>query len=141
MVVNERFAMLADVRLGIMRVRSINEELPNGGLFLTVLLRQWSNVLFFGVMVVIVAEPINNGPWGAIAMLATCIIVLQKFDVIRDGRVARGVRHWCCTTIRKQGTMIADAGLQLCHCGKGKIECQTLVINITTINKLIKTQL
>jgi hypothetical protein len=37
--------------------------------------------------------------------------------------------------------MIADAGLWLRHCGKGKIECQTLVINITAINKLIKTWL
>jgi hypothetical protein len=27
------------------------------------------------------------------------------------------------------------------HCGKGKIECQTLVINITAINKSIKTRL
>jgi len=26
-------------------------------------------------------------------------------------------------------------------CGKGKIECQTLVINITAINKSIKTRL
>jgi hypothetical protein len=32
--------------------------------------------------------------------------------------------------------------LRLRHCGKGKIECQTLVINITAvINKLIKTRL
>jgi hypothetical protein len=28
-----------------------------------------------------------------------------------------------------------------CHYGKGKIECQTLVINIIAINKLIKTRL
>jgi hypothetical protein len=34
--------------------------------------------------------------------------------------------------------MIVDAGLQLRHCDKGKIECQTLVINITAINKSIK---
>jgi hypothetical protein len=39
---------------------------------------------------------------------------------------------------QKQGTMIVDAGLQLRHCDKGKIECQTLVINITAINKSIK---
>jgi hypothetical protein len=31
--------------------------------------------------------------------------------------------------------------LQLRHCDKGKIECQTLVINITAINKSIKTWL
>ncbi len=50
-------------------------------------------------------------------------------------------RHWCCTAARKQGTTIADAGLWLRHCDKGKIECQTLVINITAINKPIKTRL
>jgi hypothetical protein len=35
-------------------------------------------------MVVAVVEPINNGPWGAIAMLATRIIVVQEFGVIGD---------------------------------------------------------
>jgi hypothetical protein len=80
--------MLADVRLGIMRVRNVDEELPNGGLCLTALFRQWFNVLFFDIMVVAIAEPINNGPWGTIAILATHIIVVQKFGVIGDGRVA-----------------------------------------------------
>jgi hypothetical protein len=33
-------------------------------------------------MVVAIAERINNGPWGAmIAMLATRIIIVQKFDI------------------------------------------------------------
>ncbi len=98
MVVDERFTMLIN---DIVRVRSVGEELPNGGLCATTLLRQRSNVLFFGVMVGVVTEAINNGPWGAIAMLATRIIVVQKFGVIGDGQVARGVRHWCYTIARK----------------------------------------
>ncbi len=69
------------------------KELPNGGLCPTTLLRRRFNVLFFDVMVVIVAKLINNGPWVAIAMLATRIIAIQKFDVIGDRQVARGVRH------------------------------------------------
>jgi len=35
-------------------------------------------------MVVAIIEPINNGPWGAIAMLATRIIAIQEFGVIGD---------------------------------------------------------
>ncbi len=85
--------MLTNIRLGIVRVCNVNERLPNGGLCLTVLLRQWFNVLFFDVMVVAVVKPINNGPWGAIAMLATRIIVVQKFGVIGNERVAQGIRH------------------------------------------------
>ncbi len=88
MVVDEHFAMLADVRLGIVQVRNVSEKLPNGGLCPTVLLRQRSDILFFGIMVVTITEPMNNGPWGANTMLATCIIAIQKFGVIGDGRVA-----------------------------------------------------
>jgi hypothetical protein len=91
MVVDKRFAMIANIRLGIVWVRSVSEELPNGGLCLTALLRQQFNVLFFDVMVVAISKPINYGPWGAIAMLATRIIVVQKFSIIGDGRVTRGV--------------------------------------------------
>jgi hypothetical protein len=36
-------------------------------------------------MVVKIAEPINNGPWGVITMLAIRIIAIQKFGVIKDG--------------------------------------------------------
>jgi len=39
MVVHERFAMLTNVRVGIVRVRSVDEQLPNGGLCPTVLLQ------------------------------------------------------------------------------------------------------
>jgi len=84
MVVQERFAMLANIQLGIVRVYNVNEQLPNGGMCPTMLLRRRSNVLFFNVMVVVVVEPINNGPWGAIVMLATRIIVVQEFGVIGD---------------------------------------------------------
>ncbi len=37
MVVDERFAMLVDIRLGIVRVCIVGEELPNGGLCPTAL--------------------------------------------------------------------------------------------------------
>ncbi|CAK9875379.1 unnamed protein product [Sphagnum jensenii] len=75
-------------------------------------------------MVAAAVEPINNGPWGAIAMLATRIIAVQKFDVIGDGQVAQGFRHWCCTAVKKQCTTIVDAGLRLRHCGKGKMNAK-----------------
>ncbi len=91
MVVNERFVMLTNIQLGIVWVRNVGEKLPNGGLCPTALLQQRSNILFFDVMVVAIAEPINSGPWGTIAMLATCIIVVQKFGVIGDERVAQGI--------------------------------------------------
>jgi len=116
MVVQERFAMLANIQLGIVRVYNVNEQLPNGGMCPTMLLRRRSNVLFFNVMVVVVVEPINNGPWGAIAMLATRIIVVQEFGVIGDELVAQGIRHWCYTTARKQLVSNKAPPLQMLDC-------------------------
>ncbi len=89
-------------------------------------------------MVVTIVKPINNGPWGAIAMLATRIIAVQKFGVIGDGQVAREFDIGVALLL---GNKAPQLRMSECHCDKGKIECQTLVINITAINKSIKTQL
>ncbi len=136
-VVDERFAMLADVWLGILRVRNVDEKLPNGdcvrsgffddGLTSYSSMSWWFQSLSPSIMDLgapSLCWPPTLSPFRSSASLEIGEL-LEEFDI----------------GARKQGTTIVDVGLRLRHCGKGKIECQTLVINITAINKPIKTRL